>query len=445
MALSDYTGIARRRWLTVVATVLACTALAWAYASTIPTAYVSTTRMYVSMATGTSVNDSYQGGLAAQQRITSYPYVATGATVADRVVDRLGLTMSPGELQGKVSATFPPATTLLDITVTDSTPEGARQLSRAVADEFAQLVAEMETTVIGAAPAARASVIDPAPLPSEPAGPNTKRILALGLVVGLGLGLLLAFLRDRFDPTIRTPEQLDRSVGLPILGTISRRNTDAAKDIGRLRAHITATRGDRDRMVVMLTSFTERSKPCVAARLAKALADTGARVALIDADTSGDGVTARLDMQSYAGVAEWLRDQYPPLTELPLWSETGVSVVPLGSADERTPDLLTSERFADILSGLRERFDYVLVATAPVLTDSAALSLSAHCDATIAVVELGTTKAPRVRAAADSFAASGSGLIGAVTTVPARTRRFPQPKKRRSAPSEADLGLVYSP
>lgn len=195
----------------------------------------------------------------------------------------------------------------------------------------------------------------------------------------------------------------------------------------------------------MLTSFTERSKPCVAARLAKALADTGARVALIDADTSGDGVTARLDMQSYAGVAEWLRDQYPPLTELPLWSETGVSVVPLGSADERTPDLLTSERFADILSGLRERFDYVLVATAPVLTDSAALSLSAHCDATIAVVELGTTKAPRVRAAADSFAASGSGLIGAVTTVPARTRRFPQPKKRRSAPSEADLGLVYSP
>ncbi|MDM7486857.1 Wzz/FepE/Etk N-terminal domain-containing protein [Rhodococcus sp. CSLK01-03] len=445
MALSDYTGIVRRRWLIVVATVLACTALAWAYASTIPTVYVSTTRMYVSMATGTSVNDSYQGGLAAQQRITSYPYVATGATVAERVVDRLGLTMSPGELQGKVSATFPPATTLLDISVTDSTPEGARRLSRAVSDEFAQLVAEMETTVIGAAPAARASVIDPAPLPGAPVGPNTKRILALGVIAGLGLGFLLAFLRDRFDPTIRTPQQLGRSVRLPVLGTISRRNTDAAKDIGHLRAQITAARGDRDRMVVMLTSFTEHSNPCVAARLAKALADTGARVALIDADTSGEGVTGRLDMQSYPGVAEWLRDQYPPLTELPVWSEAGVSVLPLGSADERTPDLLASDRFAGVLSGLGEHFDYVFVAAAPVLTDAAALSLSAHCDATIAVVELGTTKAPRLQAAADSFAKSGTGLVGAVATVPARTRRFPQPKKLRRTQAEPDLGLAYSP
>ncbi len=71
MALSDYLGIVRRRWHIILATALACAALAWAYTSTIPTVYVSTTRMYVSMATGTSVNDSYQGGLAAQQRITS--------------------------------------------------------------------------------------------------------------------------------------------------------------------------------------------------------------------------------------------------------------------------------------------------------------------------------------------------------------------------------------
>lgn len=445
MTISDYWGIVRRRWPIVLAAVLACAALAWAYTSTIPTVYVSTTRMYVSMATGTSVNDSYQGGLAAQQRITSYPYVATGETVAERVVDRLGSTMSPEELRGKVSATFPPATTLLEISVADSTPESARQLSRAVSDEFAQLVAEMETTVVGAAPAARVSVVDPAPLPTQPTGPDLHRNLLLGIIAGLGLGFLLAFFRDKLDPTVRTPDQLGRSVDLPILGTVSPRGTDAARDIGQLRAHIAAARQGRDRLAVMLTSFSERSDPSVAARLAKALADTGARVALIDADTSGDGVTALLGMQSEPGVAEWLRDQFPPLTELPVWSESEVSIVPLGTADERTADLFASDRFAGILSSLGERFDYILVATAPVLTNAVALSVSARCDASIAVVELGTTKAPRVRAAADTFGASGAELLGVVTTVPARAHRFPQPKKRRNSRTEQDLGLAYSP
>jgi receptor protein-tyrosine kinase len=444
MRLSEYTGIVRRRWLTVVATVLVGTALAWAYATTIPTAYVSTTRMYVSMATGTSVNDSYQGGLAAQQRITSYPYVAAGATVAERVVDDLGLTMSPGELQERVSATFPPATTLLDISVTASSPERARRLSQAVADETAQFVAEMETTKIGAAPAARASVIDPASLPSAPVGPNTQRLLMQGLVAGLGLGLLLAFLRDRFDPRIWTQDQLGRCVGVPVLGTISRRDTDAGTDVGRLRAHITAARGDRDRMVVMVTSFAERSTPCVAARVAQALAASGVRVALIDADTSGNGATGPLDMTSDPGVAEWLRYQYPPVTELLVWPEAGVAVVPIGAADVRTPDLLASDRFAGILAGLGRRFDYIIVATAPVLADAAALSVSAHCDASIAVVELRTTKAPRLRAAAETFGAYGTGLVGVVATVPARTRRFSRPKKRRRTQAELDLDLVYS-
>ncbi|USI91349.1 polysaccharide biosynthesis tyrosine autokinase [Rhodococcus pyridinivorans] len=445
MALSDYLGIARRRWHIIIAITLACAALAWAYTSTIPTVYVSTTRMYVSMATGTSVNDSYQGGLAAQQRITSYPYVATGATVAERVVDRLGSSMSPDELQGKVSATFPPATTLLEISVTDATPEGARQLSRAVSDEFAQLVAEMETTVVGAAPAARVSVVDPAALPTEPIGPNTKRNLALGIIAGLGLGFLLALLRDKLDPTVRTSDQLGRSVDLPVLGTISSRSTDATKDVGRLRAHIIAARQGQDRLVVMLTSFTEDSDPGVAARLAKSLADTGARVALIDADTSGGGITQFLDMRSEPGVAEWLRDQYPPLTEFPIWSEVGVSIVPLGAVDERTSDLLTSDRFTGILSVLGNRFDYILVVAAPVLTDSAALDVSMHCDASIAVVQLGTTKARRVQAAADTFRASRARLLGVVTTVPAHNRRSARARKRRNSPSAADLGLVYSP
>ncbi|MDH6676188.1 capsular polysaccharide biosynthesis protein [Rhodococcus sp. LBL1] len=454
MALSDYLGVVRRRWMIVVATAVACLAIAAAYAASIPTTYAATSRLFVSMATGTSVNDSYQGGLASQLRITSYPYVATGPTVAERVIQRLGLDISPAELQSRITTSFPPATTLLDISVTDSTPEGARVLANTVADEFAQLVGEMETTVNGAAPAARATVIDQARTPTAPSGPNTKRLLAVGLIIGLGLGLLIAFLRDRLDRTIRTSEQLARAISVPVVATLSSRDPEATKDIGRLRARIAAARGDHDRIVVMLTSFTETSSPSVAICLANALADTGARVALIDADTSDAGVSAMLDMQSYPGVAESLRGEYPDLSELPR-SQSGVSVVPVGSVDVRTADLLTSARFAEVLHGIGDGFDYVLVAVAPVLADAAALSLSTRCDTSVAVVELGTTPSPRVQAASEAFASSGSPLMGAVAVAQEPRSRFQRPtKSKQSNPDpvpdpdpepEADPDLAPSP
>ena len=180
----------------------------------------------------------------------------------------------------------------------------------------------------------------------------------------------------------------------------------------------------------MLTSFTEQSSPYVAVRLARALANTGARVALLDADTSADGVSSMLNLQSYPGVADWLRDRYPDPSGLPLWSELGVAVVPIGSVDGRTADILTSDRFAEILYSIGDGFDYIIVTAAPVLTDAAALLLATHCDASVAVVELGTTTAPRVQAAADSFAAAGAQLIGAVAVAPEHNGRFPRHRKR---------------
>ena len=122
MQPSDFFRIVRRQWHILVAVPLLCLAAAGAYVATAPTVYTAHTRLYVSMATGTSVNDSYQGGLAAQQRMASYSYIAGGTTVAERVIDDLGLTISPEELQKKITVVLPPATTLLDISVSAPSP-----------------------------------------------------------------------------------------------------------------------------------------------------------------------------------------------------------------------------------------------------------------------------------------------------------------------------------
>jgi receptor protein-tyrosine kinase len=442
MALSELFRTLRRRWLVVALLTLTGLGLAWAYTSSRSMTYTSTTRLYVSMATGTSVNDSLQGALAAQQRIASYAQVATGSTVAQRVVDELRLPLSARELQGRLDATFPPATMLLDISATDSTPEQARRVAEATAVQFSRLVGEMESTTANAAPLAEATVVDPARTPTEPNGPGRTRLLAVGLLVGFGAGCLAALFRDRLDRTIRTSQQLARALPVPVLATISEGSRDRGRHVSILRARLLAAHGGGDRMALLFTSFSERSAPCAAVLVAKALAHSGRRVVLVDADISGGGLSQRLDTGFSLGVAEWLREEYTPIDDLP-WVDAGFTLLPLGAVDAATPHLLASESFLGLLARLETSFDCIVVDASPVLADGTALVLSTHCDATVAVVELGTSSTT-VRDAWQWYSDAGQGLVGVVGVTPF-TRRFLPMRLRRPGAVEAEVGLVHIP
>jgi receptor protein-tyrosine kinase len=425
MALSDLYGVLRRRWRTVVTLTLVALAVAAVYASSVPTTYTASTRLYVAMATGTSVNDSYQGGLAAQQRIASYSYVAEGATVAQRVIDDLGLRTTPQELQQRVTVTFPPATTLLEISVTDSSADGARALADGVAAQVRAVVDEMETTVADAAPAARLNVLDPATTPTAPTGPDVRRIMALGLFVGLGLGGLCALVRDRLDRRVRRPEQVSGVLPVPVLAAIPAQEPAAGAMTARLAARLLAeSPSDADPTTLLLTSVSRTSRPEVALGLAAALTRAGRRVVLIDADTSGDGISARLGTADVPGLADWLRAPNGSPEDLVQLVEDEVGLLPVGALDDRTSGLLCSPRFAELLTQLKGHFDHLLVDAAPVPVDPAVLAMSVHSSGTLAVVELDTSTLPQVRAAADAF---GDRLIGAVTVAATGGRGPAQP------------------
>ncbi|MFI9403037.1 GNVR domain-containing protein [Nocardia sp. NPDC052316] len=409
MGLIDYWHIARRRWAIIVAVLVLCFGASAGYLSTLPTTYTATSSMYVSMATGTSVNDSYQGGLAAQQRVRSYLDLATSATVAKRVIDDLGLTMSVSEVQGSIKAFSPPATTNIILTVQSSTAEGARDLANSVVAQFRRLVDELETIERDAAPAARVTVVDRAEVPAGPSGPQSTRILALGLLAGVALGCAAAFVRDRTDRTLRTSNDLAAVLPVPILGIIDADRPGAPDETRRLRTRLLREGESRS---TLLTSFSARSEPEVAVALAKSFADTGSKVVLIDADTSGHGGSRALPTQPSAGLATVLQGTAPISEALTAWPETGLTVLPLGAADERTPDLLASDRFAAVVAKLTTDYDHVVVQTAPVAHAADAIAVAPLCDHTIAVVLLGHTSAPELRGALATF--GDNELTGAV-------------------------------
>ncbi|MFI6215111.1 Wzz/FepE/Etk N-terminal domain-containing protein [Nocardia brasiliensis] len=428
MGLIEYWRVLRRRWIVVVAAVLVCLLAAAGYAQTIPVTYKASSSMYVSMSTGTSVNDSYQGGLAAQQRVRSYLDLLTSATVAQRVIDDRGLRLSVGELRSRISASSPPATAVLVATVSAPAAAEARDLADAVVAQFRRLVDELETTELGAAPATRVAVVDRAELPAAPSGPRRTRLLALGLCAGLALGFAAALLRDRLDRRLRTSNELESVLAEPVRvggpGAPERPTVPilAILDIGlpgevgetrRLRARLADAAGKSPKTIV-LTSLSVRSAPDIAARLARSLAATGARVVLVDADTTGAGSSGQLLAHTGPGLAEVLRGG-PRLSDAVVrLPDDGIDLLPLGSPDPGTPDALTTERFGALLADLRCDFDQVVVEVAPVTAAADALSIAPRGDATIGVVELGTTDAAQLRGALATFGAASAALVGVI-------------------------------
>ncbi|MFJ9743937.1 GNVR domain-containing protein, partial [Streptomyces sp. NPDC101166] len=277
--------------------------------------------------------------------------------------------------------------------------------------QFRALVSRLEVTQTDAAPAARAEVIDKAQTPTQPSAPQKKRFYILGVLAGLMLGLGAAVVRDKLDKRVRTSTELEGILPVPILGIVDDGRPGAAGELRRLRTRLTE---DPELVSLLMTSLTPHSEPDVSIGLARTFADTGARVVLVDADTTGHGSTRRTPAAAAAGLSELLRSNGNPSAVVMPWPEVGINVLPLGGVDFRTPDLLDSERFADIMSKLRSEFDHIVVECAPVTAAADAIALARRCDGTIGVIELGQTTSNQVRGAVATFGLDNKRMIGTV-------------------------------
>ncbi|MFE6859752.1 Wzz/FepE/Etk N-terminal domain-containing protein [Nocardia sp. NPDC057668] len=406
MGLVDYVRVVRRRWGVVVVALLLGLLGSIGYLQTAPVTYTASSSVYVSMATGTSVNDSYQGGLAAQQRVRSYLELATSTKVLDRVIGQLGLRGSAEELRQRVTVASPPATAMLRVTVTAPSAAGARNLADEVVAQFRALVDELETIESTAAPAARVAVVDRAELPGAPSSPQSSRIVMIGILAGLLLGGGGALLLERLDRRVRSQPELAELV--PVLGTVALDGPGTEADLRQVRARLVKDVAGSRVKTAMLTSFSKNSEPALAVGLARSLADAGRHVLLIDADTTRKGSTGLMPENNGAGLVDMLRGGRSAAEGVLSWSDRGIWVIPLGAADHGMSDLLASEQFDKLLAELENMFDDVLIDVAPVLAAADALTVGPRCGRTIGIAELGHTTSGEVNGAVAALATVGA-------------------------------------
>jgi capsular polysaccharide biosynthesis protein len=175
-----------------------------------PAKFVSTTQLMVSIQ-GSTTATTYQNDQVVAGRVNSYIALLTSDVVSQRVIDKLGLSLTAPELAAKVSATnVPPKTSIIDVAVTDQSPEQARRLADTFASEFISYTTALETPTGEDGQKVQTTVVTRA---SEPREHRAERIVlgVLAALAALLVGAAAVWIRSLIDPVLRTRRSRGRA------------------------------------------------------------------------------------------------------------------------------------------------------------------------------------------------------------------------------------------
>ena len=439
MELRDYLRIARRRWMTIVVVTLLAIGATALFTLRVTPQYASSARLFISTPES-NTDQAYSGGLLSQARVTSYADLLTGEEISRRVVDRLNLDESPRDLAKQIRAEARPETVVLSITVTDSGPERAQLLTQTVSEEFVRYVKELETPDGQTTAPVKASIVDRATAPGEPVSPRPVRNLALATLLGLLLGAGAAILRETFDTSISTPDDLaDATRGAPLLGSINFDKdaparpliTDLPSHAPRvesfrvLRTNLQFVNVDSESKVFVVTSSVpEEGKSTTVCNLALSLAHANERVVVIEADLRRPKASEYLKLEGSVGVTTILTGRVD-INEALQSAPWGLKVIAAGSIPPNPSELLQSAAMKTLLKDLRERFDIVIIDAPPLLPVTDAAILAAESDGAILISRHGKTTRDQVSVAVGRLDSVDARLVGTVANwTPARRNAY---------------------
>jgi polysaccharide biosynthesis transport protein len=452
MDLKQYVRTVRAHWLIFVVSVLVCTGAAAAYAWTQPAVYQANAQLFVATTGGsTDPSQAYQGGLFAQQRVLSYADLVSSPPIAQAVISQLGLRESQQQLQSQITATVPQGTVLIDLTATNRSPQLAKAIVDAVGAQFTRLVNTLETA--NAAPHAThspvaVSVTSPAKVPTSPASPHKALYLALGILLGLGLGLAAAILRETRDRRIRSEDDAVAIAEAPILGRIAKdpgaakrplivasdRGSAGADAYRQLRTNLRALSIDLGlRTFVVSSAAAAEGKTLIVANLGYAFAQAGHTVVLVDADLRRPRLADVLGLTATVGLSEVLADGLPFETALHRQSTVPLEVLASGTPPPNPSELLGSKQCVELFEALARRADVIIVDAPAILPVSDTAILARIASAVILVARVPQTRARQFRGAVESLRSVDKHPLGIVVNGLRAPERSPYHSARPSA------------
>jgi capsular exopolysaccharide synthesis family protein len=255
---------------------------------------------------------------------------------------------------------------------------------------------------------------------------NDRRVqLATAAVIGaLACGLGLAFLRDRMDKTLQTPEDVTRHLDLRVLGTTTSSRTlkpalfaeQIAGDYQTIRTNLGLSYdGGMPRKLVVSSAGTREGKTTFAVNLATSLAKSGKKVLLVDGDLRKPDVGQMLNVPKDSGYLQDVLLGGDPSGVVYVSPSSGLHVLAANPRHMADPyELLTSSMAAEQIEKLAREYDHLIIDSPPALAFPDALVWAKLADAVVLVTFAGQTTAPDLKEARERFVRGRARVLGAV-------------------------------
>lgn len=255
-------------------------------------------------------------------------------------------------------------------------------------------------------PSTNIRIVDPATVPGAPISPRTSRNLTMGMVMGLGMGLLLAFGLETLDTTLKIPEELEKWLGFPNLAIVphvitSLRQGEGAPELfvhhgfepqvsecyRSLRTSILfSTPGHAPRILLVTSALPSEGKTITAANLATVMAKAEPQVLLVDADLRRPTLHRIFNVPKEPGLTSFLVGETDELPFVPTLVPN-LFIIPSGPITPNPSELLGSTRMEELLRRAQEQFGLVIVDSPPVMSVTDAAILSTKVEGVLLVVK----------------------------------------------------------
>lgn len=313
-----------------------------------------------------------------------------------------------------------------------------RQLSATqaqIATETRRLVQSIKIELSGQFSGNNVRIVDPAIVPQHPVLPRKLVNIAVGIMGGALIGLLIVFLLEFLDQTVKSSDDLEKKLSLPFLGFVPHEklkkkeseyasmlkqgNVIFAENIRSIRTMLDFTLPEHHKASILVSSSMQgEGKSNLAANLAVALAQNGKRVLLIDGDLRRNRLHKVFKVSLEKGLS-YLWDKDPAKADY----ATNIQPVPdvknlfIMTAGQRPPnptELLNTPRLAHFLEWAQKEYDQVVVDCPAILPVADTMLWGRYIPRTIFVIRYGKTNVRAAQMALDKLQKAGVKILGAV-------------------------------
>lgn len=282
------------------------------------------------------------------------------------------------------------------------------------------------------------SIIEPAQRPLKPVPRRRPFKMIMGMVISVILGVGLAYLREAIDLSVKTPEEIEKKLGLPVLGYVVDASTsrhsstnladklvlleepssELAENFRALRVNTDLALAEcKNGQLVMVTSpGVGEGKSTIAANLAASYTLFGKRTLLLDTDLQNPTMHLRLGVQHDAGLSNWLAGEIrlENMRNSVTLNGSALDFITTGTRQVTFQKLSISSKMQSLFVSLREQYDVIIIDAPPIIPVSDPLLLVSDVDLILLTLESGRTPMEAARQAVTLLRRAKAKALGVV-------------------------------